>query len=142
MSKKHLVEKLQFAQLRIRLADQIAHFHPGLRKTLLNNLSELAAAITLARSVQLAAIGAKLPVDTEEESHEQWVSHFPRQEQQAFAHPSPSCRCSCCRQVQQRALRDISCDAPKKQTQVVIQTTDAKRGARVYVQRLETEQSQ
>jgi hypothetical protein len=73
MSKKHLIEKLQFAQLRTRLADQIAHFHPGLRKTLLNNLSELVAAITLARSVQLAAIGAKLPVDTDAESREQWV---------------------------------------------------------------------
>jgi len=73
MSRKHLIEKLQFAQLRTRLADQIAHFHPGLRKTLLNNLSELVAAITMAHSVQLAAIGAKLPVDTDAESREQWV---------------------------------------------------------------------
>ena len=73
MSRKHLIEKLQFAQLRTRLADQIAHFHPGSRKTLLNNLSELVAAITLAHNVQLAAIGAKLPVDTDEESREQWV---------------------------------------------------------------------
>ena len=55
------------------MADQIAHFHPGLRKTLLNNLSELVAAITLAHNVQLAAIGAKLPVDSDEESREQWV---------------------------------------------------------------------
>ena len=73
MSKKHLIQKLQFVQLRTRLADQIAHFHPGLRKTLLNNLSELVAAITLAHSVQLATIGAKLPVDTDQESREQWV---------------------------------------------------------------------
>jgi hypothetical protein len=73
VSKKHLIEKLQFAQLRTRLADQMAQFHPGLRKTLLNNLSELVAAITLAHNVQLAAIGAKLPVDTDEESREQWV---------------------------------------------------------------------
>ncbi len=42
MNRKHLIEKMQFAQLRARLADQIAHFHPGLRKTLLNSLSELA----------------------------------------------------------------------------------------------------
>jgi hypothetical protein len=73
MSKKHLIEKLQFRQLRTRLADQMAQFHPGLRKTLLNNLSELVAAITLARNVQLAAIGGKLPVDTDQESREQWV---------------------------------------------------------------------
>ncbi len=52
MSKQHLIEKQQFAQLRTRLADQIAHCHPGLRQTLLNNLSELVAAITLARNVQ------------------------------------------------------------------------------------------
>ena len=32
MNRKHLIEKMQFAQLRTRLADQIAHFHPGLRK--------------------------------------------------------------------------------------------------------------
>jgi len=73
MSRKHLIEKLQFAQLRTRLADQMTQFHPGLRKTLLNNLSELVAAITMAHSVQLAAIGAKLPVDTDEESRQQWV---------------------------------------------------------------------
>ena len=51
----------------------MTQFHPGLRKTLLNNLSELVAAITMAHSVQLAAIGAKLPVDTDEESRQQWV---------------------------------------------------------------------
>jgi hypothetical protein len=73
MSRKYLIEKLQFAQLRTRLADQMAQFHPGLRKTLLNNLSELVAAITLARNVQLAAISGKLPVDTAQESREQWV---------------------------------------------------------------------
>ena len=73
MSKKHLIQKLQFAQLRTRIADQMAHFQPGLRKTLLNNLSELVAAITLAHSVQLAAIAGKLPVDTDQESREQWV---------------------------------------------------------------------
>ena len=73
MSRKHLIEKVQFMQLRTRLADQIAQFHPGLRKTLLNNLSELVAALTLARNVQLAAIGAKLPVESAAESREQWV---------------------------------------------------------------------
>jgi hypothetical protein len=73
MSRKHVIEKLQFAQLRTRLADQLAHFQPELRKTLLRNLSELVAALTLARSVQLASIGAKLPVDTSEEAREQWV---------------------------------------------------------------------
>ena len=63
MSRQHHIENWQFAQLRTRLADQLAQFHPQLRKTLLRNLSELVAAVTLARNVQLSAIGAKLPVD-------------------------------------------------------------------------------
>ena len=85
MCKKHLIEKLQFAQLRTRLADQIAHFHPGLRKTLLNNLSELAAAITLAPNVQLAAIGAKRPVDTDRVALPGLRSvNCPRPHQEAF----------------------------------------------------------
>jgi hypothetical protein len=46
MSKKHLIENWQFAQLRTRLADQLAQFHPQLRKALLHNLSELVAAVT------------------------------------------------------------------------------------------------
>jgi len=44
-----------------------------LRKTLLRNLSELVAAVTLARNVQLSAIGAKLPVNVSEEARPQWV---------------------------------------------------------------------
>ena len=50
-AKRHILQRLQFAQLRTRLADQIAHFHPQLRKTLLRNLSELIAAVVMARSV-------------------------------------------------------------------------------------------
>jgi putative SOS response-associated peptidase YedK len=73
MSRKHLIENWQFAQLRTRLADQLAQFHPQLRQTLLRNLSELVAAITLARNVQLSAIGAKLPVALSEEARQQWV---------------------------------------------------------------------
>jgi hypothetical protein len=71
--KRHIIRKLSFAQLRTRIADQITGFHPELRKTLLRNVSELVAALTLARSVQLAAIGSKLPVDTSAEAREQWV---------------------------------------------------------------------
>lgn len=71
--KRHIIRKLSFAQLRTRIADQFAGFHPGLRKTLLRNVSELVAALTLARSAQLAAIGSKLPVDTSAEAREQWV---------------------------------------------------------------------
>ena len=73
MSRKHLIENWQFAQLRTRLADQLAQFHPQLRKTLLRNLSELVAAVTLARNVQLSAIGAQLPVTASEEARQQWV---------------------------------------------------------------------
>jgi len=71
--KRHIIRKLSFSQLRTRIADQITGFHPELRKTLLRNVSELVAALTLARSVQLAAIGSKLPVDTSAEAREQWV---------------------------------------------------------------------
>jgi hypothetical protein len=73
MSRKHHIENRQFAQLRTRLADQLAQFHPQLRKTLLRNLSELVAAVTLARNVQLSASGAKLPVNASEEARQQWV---------------------------------------------------------------------
>lgn len=73
MNRQHLIENRQFAQLRTRVADQLAQFHPQLRKTLLRNLSELVAAVTMARSVQLSAIGAKLPVNVSEEARQQWV---------------------------------------------------------------------
>jgi len=36
-TKRHILQRLQFAQLRTRIADQIRHFHPQLRKTLLGN---------------------------------------------------------------------------------------------------------
>ena len=55
------------------MADQLAQFHPQLRKTLLRNLSELVAAVTMAGNVQLSAIGAKLPVTASEEARQQWV---------------------------------------------------------------------
>lgn len=73
MSRKHLIASRPFAQLRARLAEEMARFHPQLRRTLLRNLSELVAAVTLARNVQLAAVGAKLPVNTSEEARQQWV---------------------------------------------------------------------
>jgi hypothetical protein len=41
MSRKHHIENWQFAQLRTRLADQLAQLHPQLRKTLLHNVNEL-----------------------------------------------------------------------------------------------------
>jgi hypothetical protein len=71
--KRHVIRNLEFAQLRTRISDQIAHFHPRLRQTLLRNLSELVVALTLARSVQLAEIGDELPVDASAEGREQWV---------------------------------------------------------------------
>ncbi len=71
--KRHVIRNLRFAQLRSQIAAQMTHFHPELRKTLLNNVSELVVALTLAKSVQLAAIGDKLPVNTSAEAREQWV---------------------------------------------------------------------
>jgi hypothetical protein len=71
--KRHVIRTLRFAQLRSRIAAQMTHFHPELRKTLLNNISELVAALTLTKSVRLSAIGDKLPVDTSAEAREQWV---------------------------------------------------------------------
>jgi len=73
LMKRHVIRNLRFAQLRSRIAAQMANFHPKLRKTLLNNVSELVAALTLAKSVRLSAIGDKLPVDTSAEAREQWV---------------------------------------------------------------------
>ena len=49
MNGKHSIENRQVAQLRTRLADQLAQFHPQLLKTLLRNLSELVAALPLFR---------------------------------------------------------------------------------------------
>ncbi len=72
-TKRHILQRLLFAQLRTRIADQIVHFHPKLRKTLLQNLSELIAAVVMARSVQLARVGEELPVNTTEAAREQWV---------------------------------------------------------------------
>ncbi len=71
-SRTHKLRNRQFAALRAKLAGELSRFHPELRKTLLNNLSELIAAVTLAKSVQLAAIGAAIPVATAETSREQW----------------------------------------------------------------------
>jgi len=72
-TRRHILQRLQFSQLHTRIADQIAHFHPQLRKTLLRNLSELVAAVTMARSVHLARIGEELPITCTEEAREQWV---------------------------------------------------------------------
>ena len=72
-TKRHILQRLQFAQLCSRIADQLKHFHPQLRKTLLDNLGELIAAVVMARSVQLARIGEELPVDSTEAGREQWV---------------------------------------------------------------------
>lgn len=70
--RQHRLQRRQFLELRAKLASEIARFQPDLRKTLLNNLSELVAAVTLAHSVQLARLGAELPVDSSAESREQW----------------------------------------------------------------------
>ena len=50
-SRKHLIDNRQVTPLRTRLANQLAQLHPQLRKALLRNLSELAAARTLPPNV-------------------------------------------------------------------------------------------
>jgi hypothetical protein len=60
-------------QIRTRLADQLRRFHPEMRKTLLENIAELVAALTQARHVHLAKIAEKLDRGGSEESRKQWI---------------------------------------------------------------------
>jgi len=81
MKRHHLKQRMEFLQLRTRIASQLAGFHPDpsassgqtLRKTLLHNLAELITATALARHAHLSKIGDELPVDISDEARIQWV---------------------------------------------------------------------
>jgi hypothetical protein len=73
VDRKHSIEKAEFRALRQRMYEQLRGYHPWLRKTQVQNLSEMVVAMTLAKSVQLADIGQQLPLDSSAEGREQWV---------------------------------------------------------------------
>lgn len=60
-------------QIRTRLANCLRAFHPEMRKTLLENITELTVALAQARHVHLSKIAEKLNRSAAEPSREQWV---------------------------------------------------------------------
>jgi hypothetical protein len=70
ISWKRRVEQMQ---IRTRLATQLRAFHPTMRKTLLENISELVAVLAQARHVHLAKLAEKLDRAGDEESRKQWI---------------------------------------------------------------------
>ena len=60
-------------ELKTRIASQLRAFHPAMRKTLLDNITELTVALAQARHVHLAKIAEKLNRSGAESSREQWV---------------------------------------------------------------------
>jgi hypothetical protein len=68
-----LQRRLEQMQVKARIASQLRTFHPTIRKTLVENLSELVAAVAQAQHVHLSKIAEKLNRDGDEQSREQWV---------------------------------------------------------------------
>jgi len=68
-----LKRRLEQMQVKARIASQLRAFHPTIRKTLVENLSELVAAVAQAQHVHLSKIAEKLNRDGDEQSREQWV---------------------------------------------------------------------
>jgi hypothetical protein len=73
MKKHTAMLRLEQIRLKAQIANQLRTFHPQMRKTLLENLSELVAALTQARHVHLAKIAEKIQHAGDELSREQWV---------------------------------------------------------------------
>ena len=73
MKKHNAMLRFEQMQLKTKMANQLRTFHPTMRKTLLENLSELVAAVTQARHVHLAKIAEKVQHAGDEPSREQWV---------------------------------------------------------------------
>ncbi len=73
MKKHNAMERLEQIRLKSHIANQLRTFHPQMRKTLLENLSELVAALTQARHVHLSKIAEKVHHAGDEASREQWV---------------------------------------------------------------------
>ncbi len=73
MKQHNAMERLEQIRLKSQLARQLRTCHPPRRKTWLENLSELVAALTQARHVQLSKIAEQVQPAGDESSREQWV---------------------------------------------------------------------
>ena len=60
-------------QVKTRIASQLRAFHPGIRKTLVENISDFVVALVQARHVHFSKIAEKLNRGGDEASREQWV---------------------------------------------------------------------
>jgi hypothetical protein len=60
-------------EVKSRIAGQLRTFHPKIRKTLVENISDFVVALVQARHVHLSKIAEKLNRDGNEQSREQWV---------------------------------------------------------------------
>jgi hypothetical protein len=67
--------KTRFEQMQVksRIASQLRRFHPAIRKTLVENISEFVVALVQARHVHFAKIAEKVNRRGKETSREQWV---------------------------------------------------------------------
>jgi hypothetical protein len=67
--------KRRFEQMQVksRIVSQFRTFHPGIRKTLVENISDFVVALVQARHVHLARIAEKVNRRGHEASREQWV---------------------------------------------------------------------
>jgi len=68
-----LHRRLEQMRTRTRFANQLRAFHPEMRKTLLENITELVVVLTQARHVHLSKLAEKLEREGSEASREQWV---------------------------------------------------------------------
>jgi hypothetical protein len=70
-----IVVKRRFEQMQTksRIASQLRVFHPDIRKTLVENISDFVVALVQARHVHFAKIAEKLNRRGDEASREQWV---------------------------------------------------------------------
>jgi hypothetical protein len=72
---RRITLKRRFEQIQVksRIASQLRSFHPDIRKTLVNNISDFVVALVQARHVHSAKIAEKLNRDGNEASREQWI---------------------------------------------------------------------
>ena len=70
-----VIVKRRFEQMQIkaRIASQLRAFHPDIRKTLVENISDFVVALVQARHVHFSKIAEKLNRRGDEASREQWV---------------------------------------------------------------------
>lgn len=73
MRKIAVQRRFEQLQIKTRIASQLRTFHPEMRKTLLENITDLTVALAQARHVHLAKIAEKLNRGGKEANREQWV---------------------------------------------------------------------